>query len=278
MLVVQVQQLKATLELLQLHVPQQEQPAPVLSSLSSLLTSLSGLQHKQQQWQQQQQQQQQQLQHHQQQQPLLPSGLLSPPWVPIRPRGEQQQQQQHQGWASSLPPASPLDRVTAALQAALDAATSWSSTVGAPVLASAGLGGPAASAAASSSRRSSMQPWPSGSCAAGSLQSVEQPPQLAAEGSWVRMGWARVWWRGSAAGRTRLILVASLSCTVEVAFCRGIRLPCRSRGFLSLLEFCAVHARMRGCRRITSLRKSSATVYCAGSGIAIANIWSSYTV
>jgi hypothetical protein len=155
---VQVQQLKATVELLQLHGLQHKQLDPAVNSLSSLLTSLSGLQHKQQQWQQQQQQHRQ------------------PPT---------QQQQQALGAAQ----ASPLDKVAAALQSALEAATSWSSGAGL----SAGVGrqeaastSTAAAAGSNSSRRSSLQPWPNGVTAAGSMPlGGAQLPGLATEGSWV---------------------------------------------------------------------------------------------
>jgi hypothetical protein len=157
LLPLQVQQLKATADLLQLQAPQQEQPDPTISNLSSLLTSLSGLQHRQQQWQQQQQQRQ--------------SGFLPSPRVPLHPHNHQQ------SWSNMLPPSSPLDKVTAALQAALEAATSRSTQAAA-------LGpfeGAAAAAAsgASSSRRSSLSPWPPNGTATGSTV------ELAVEGSWV---------------------------------------------------------------------------------------------
>lgn len=157
----QVQQLKATVELMQLPTPQQEQPDPTISTLSSLLTSLSGLQHKQQHWQQQQQQR--------------PSMLVPPARVPLQPHNQQQQQ-----WSSALPPSSPLDKVTAALQAALDAATSRSSVASQAAMAEgSNMGGSAVSAGASSSRRSSLSPWPPNGAGQGVV------PELAAEGSWV---------------------------------------------------------------------------------------------
>lgn len=147
---VQVQQLKASIDLLQLQGPQQEQPDLTVSTLSSLLASLSGLQSRQQHYQQQQQWQ---------------SGLMPPPRAPLQSHNQQQQQ-----WSGSLPPSSPLDKVTAALQAALDAATSRSRPA-APQAADSG---------GASSRRSSLSPWPPNVAAvAASL------PELSAEGSWV---------------------------------------------------------------------------------------------
>jgi hypothetical protein len=163
---VQVQKLKASIELAELGELQQEQPSAALNNLSSLLNSLSGLQQRQQQWQQQWQQQQQQQQVPSWQSPRVP--LLS-------------QHQAPQQWSSSLPAFSPIDKVTAALQAALDAATGLNNSGEgweAPGISSGGAGA-AASAAASSSRRSSLQP--SAATAGGSCK----PPDLASEGSWV---------------------------------------------------------------------------------------------
>lgn len=148
---VQVQQLKASIDLLQLQGQQQEQPDLTVSTLSSLLASLSGLQRRQQHYQQQQQ---------------WPSGLMPPPRASLQSHNNQQQQQ----WSGSLPPSSPLDKVTAALQAALDAATSRSRPA-APQAADSG---------GASSRRSSLSPWPPNV-----VTVTASLPELSAEGSWV---------------------------------------------------------------------------------------------
>jgi hypothetical protein len=178
---VQVQQLRATIELLQLHAPQQEQPDPTGSLIANLLTSLSDLQHRQQHWQQQQHQQQQ-------------SGLVPSPRVPLQSHNHNQQhQQQQQPWSSSLPPSSPLDKVSAALQAALDAATSYGNTAAVQAAGTSGpdAGGGAALSSGRGSRRSSLQPWPPNG-AAGPVHHVNHTPELAAEWSWVSGCWYSV--------------------------------------------------------------------------------------
>lgn len=163
-----------------MHSPQQEQVDPTITTLSSLLASLSGLQHKQQQWQAQQQQQQQVYRGHSS---VLMSPQPPPPAVP--PAQALLGQQHHQVQRSSLSQLSPLDKVTAALQSALDAAVGGAGGVGVDTATATVTAAVPSTAASSSSRRSSLQPWPNGVSSGPGGSSSQQLPELSAEGSWV---------------------------------------------------------------------------------------------